>query len=158
MIFNNALNLKSKNELFLYMTDARATSIESLQNQGELVHNVEEKYQQMSSSEEESDMNDTKYNHQMDNDINESFASDNSSPSQNVQPAPSMTSNLISGLKSPVIVLVLFVILNLKIVRTVTLTLLSKVISPDNVLTETASVVLRGLVCAILFFVITRFV
>ena len=134
----------------------QSTSIESLQNPNELVNNVEQVYDNITSSEEEN-INDTMYGHQMDGIVNESFEQEGGRVSQNVtQSSPSMVSRLISSLKAPCIVLILFIVLNLKIVRTVVLSLLSKLINPENSYIESASVMLRGIICAVLFFIINK--
>jgi hypothetical protein len=148
------------------MSDLQSTPIQSLNGQGqgqgqghgqgELVDNVEQTYKQMN-SEEEGDINDTMYGHQMDGNINESFTQQDH-VSQNVQPPKTMVARLVNTLKAPVIVLVLFILLNLQMIKTMSLTLLGKVINPENALIGSGDVIARGLICALLFFVINKFV
>jgi len=132
------------------MTDAsQSTSIDSLQS---------DNMDHMGSDEEEN-INDTMYSHQTDDGVNESFTQqDRAYVSQNVTRPQSMTTRIVGGLKAPCIVLILFIVLNLKMVRTVVLSLLSKILSPDSSYIESAGVMLRGIVCAVLFFIISKVV
>lgn len=131
------------------MSDLQSTPIQSLGNQDTVDDN------QLNSEEE--DISENMYGHQMDNNVNEQFTQQGGE-SYDVQPPKTMVSKMINTLKAPVIVLILFIFLNLKMVKTMCITLLSKIISPENALIDTGCVIIRGLICALLFFIINKFV
>ena len=135
----------------------RSTPIQSLQqNQGELVDNVENTYQQINESDEENVINDDMYNRQMMGDVNEPHMQHHMS--QNVPKPPSMTTNLVNSLKGPLVVLILFVLLNIEFIKSMVITLLSKVINPENSYISLAGLLIRAIICSVLYFVVNKFV
>lgn len=126
------------------------------QNNGELVDNVKDTYQQMN-SDEEGDISDDMYNRQMMGDVNEHMTQYNE-PSQNVPKPPSMTSTLINSLKPSLIVLIIFFCLNINIVIKLIRVLLSRVIGTENSRIELFNLCIRSILAALLFFIINKLV
>lgn len=125
----------------------------------ELVDNVKNTYNEMNNSEEEDNLNDSIYNRNMNPEMYETFEQNNNNISQNVKKPPSnMNNNLVNSLKSPVIVLVLFFILNLELVSNMTLALLKRVISFENNYLGTIGLLIRSLIASILYFIINKFI
>ena len=85
------------------------------QNNGELVDNVQNTYQQMN-SDEEGDISDDMYSRQMMGDVNEPVQQYDG-PSHNVPKPPSMMSSLTNNLKGPLIVLVVYFVLSINITQ-----------------------------------------
>jgi hypothetical protein len=89
----------------------------------------------------------------------EEFDQNNNNSSQNVRgPSSTMTSNIVNSLKSPVIVLILFFILNLEFVGTMVRSLLKRVISSENNYIETIGLLIRSFAASILYFVVNRLI
>lgn len=124
------------------------------QNNGELVDNVQNTYQQMN-SDEEGDISDDMYSRQMMGDVNEP-AQQYDGPSHNVPKPPSMMSSLTNNLKGPLIVLVVYFVLSINITQHIIGGVLSKFMGAGNSKLALVNVTIRSVLAAVLFFVANK--
>ena len=113
---------------------------------------------------EEENISDGMYNRQMMGDVNEPMTGSRNGYQQgNIQHGPSnppktMMSSVISNIKSPVIVFIIFFVLNIEFVKKIVEGLLSKVLSPESPSLNLFGLILRSLLAAILSFVANYFI
>lgn len=124
------------------------------QNNGELVDNVQNTYQQMN-SDEEGDISDDMYSRQMMSDVNEPVQQYDG-PSHNVPKPPSMISSLTNNLKGPLIVLVVYFVLSINITQHIIGGVLSKFMGAGNSKLALVNVTIRSVLAAVLFFVANK--
>lgn len=126
------------------------------QNNGELVDNVQNTYEQMN-SDEEGDMSDDMYSRQMMGDVNEPMAQYNNL-SQNGPAVQSRTNALVNSIKPSLIVLIIYFVLGIGLIQNVIKGGLSRLIGSENPRLGLFNLSIRSVLAALLFFVINKFI
>ena len=136
-------------------TPDKSTSVNDLV--GNMANRVENTYNDMANTEEEENINENIYSRQMMDDVNEPVNAPRRHMTHNNSVQKRSKPSWIETLKPPLIVMVLFIILNLEFCRNMFGSMMSKVVGTESSMLPLLALVLRSVFAAVIFSLLNRF-